>query len=69
MLNKCMKIFTACIVILLVLLTNLICLSMFKGQYEKAIYLGILFLFLAVFNLVFLKKIFNINLKKEKKDE
>ena len=69
MLNKSIKIFTACIVLLLVLLTSLICLSMFKGQYEKAIYLGILFLFLAVSNLMFFRKIFNINLKKEKKDE
>ena len=69
MLNRCMKIFTACIVLLLVLLTNLICLSMFKGQYEKAIYLGILFLFLTVSNLVFFRKNFNIKLKKEKKNE
>ncbi len=69
MLNKCIKIFTACIVLLFVLLTSLICLSMLKGQYEKAIYLGILFLFLTVSNLVFFRKFFNIKLKREKKDE
>ncbi len=68
-LNKCMKIFTSCIVLLLVLLTSLICLSMFKGQYEKAIILGIMGFFLVLYNLVFLKIISKYKQKKEKKDE
>ena len=64
MLNRCMKIFTACIVLLLVLLTNLICLSMFKGQYGKAISLGIFFLILVVYSFIFFKLFSKLQTKK-----